>query len=66
MVGDRLRTDVAMGQRLGMAGVLVLSGATSRRPALAADRPARVRPDFVIDNLADLLPHPPDDIEESR
>ena len=29
LVGDRLATDVAMGQRLGMAGVLVLSGATA-------------------------------------
>lgn len=52
MVGDRLTTDVAMGQQLGMTGVLVLSGATT----LADLAAATVRPDYVIDGLADLLP----------
>ena len=57
MVGDRLTTDVAMGQRMGMVGVLVLSGATT-----AADlATSAVHPDFVIDGLADLLPATPDD-----
>jgi ribonucleotide monophosphatase NagD (HAD superfamily) len=55
-----------MGQALGMAGVLVLSGATS--PAdLAA---SHIRPDYVIDHLALLLPEPkpdrPTSPEESR
>src|SRR5438874_2021128 len=45
VVGDRLLTDVRMGQSLGMAGVLVLSGATTPADLAAAD----VRPDYVID-----------------
>jgi HAD superfamily hydrolase (TIGR01450 family) len=52
MVGDRVTTDVAMGQRLGMAGVLVLSGATSPDDLAASP----VRPDYVIEGLADLVP----------
>lgn len=51
MVGDRLSTDVAMGVRAGLAGVLVTTGAT-RREDLAA---SPVRPDFVIDSLLDLV-----------
>jgi NagD protein len=54
VVGDRLLTDVAMGQSLGMASVLVLSGATSR--ADLAGAPAR--PDYVIDGIGQLLPAP--------
>jgi NagD protein len=54
MVGDRLATDVVMGQRLGMAGILALSGATSAGDLSRSD----VRPDFVISTLADLLPEP--------
>lgn len=54
MVGDRLATDVVMGQRLGMAGILALSGATSVSDLSHSD----VRPDFVIATLADLLPEP--------
>ena len=52
MVGDRLGTDVVMGQTLGMAGVLVLSGTTSVEDL----RASAVRPDYVIASLADLLP----------
>jgi NagD protein len=51
MVGDRLATDVAMGQRVGMAGILVLSGATTRAAIEASD----VRPDFVIDGIGNVL-----------
>jgi HAD superfamily hydrolase (TIGR01450 family) len=52
IVGDRVSTDIAMSGPLGMASVLVLSGATSsdeleRSPA---------QPDYVISGLADLLP----------
>lgn len=54
VVGDRLSTDVAMGQSLGMAGILVLSGVTTMADLAAAER----RPDYVIANLADLLPNP--------
>jgi HAD superfamily hydrolase (TIGR01450 family) len=52
MVGDRLLTDVVMGQRLGMAGILTLSGATG----LADLRHTEVRPDYVISTIAELLP----------
>jgi HAD superfamily hydrolase (TIGR01450 family) len=52
LVGDRLSTDVAMGQRVGMAGVLVLSGAT---PA-GAVADSEVRPDYVIEGVHHLLP----------
>lgn len=51
MVGDRLATDVAMGDRAGMAGVLVLTGATS--PA-DLER-SGVRPYAVVSSLTDLL-----------
>jgi HAD superfamily hydrolase (TIGR01450 family) len=52
VVGDRLLTDVAMGQAAGATGVLVLSGAT-RRADLAGDP---VTPDYVIDTVRDLIP----------
>lgn len=50
MVGDRLYTDIAMGQA-GLTTVLVLSGET--RAAQVADSP--FQPDLVVDDLADLL-----------
>ncbi|MEV6315250.1 HAD-IIA family hydrolase [Streptomyces sp. NPDC051776] len=51
MVGDRLATDVAMARTAGMAGVLVLTGATS-----AADLAASgIRPQTVVSSLKDLL-----------
>jgi HAD superfamily hydrolase (TIGR01450 family) len=51
MIGDRLATDVAMGQRVGMAGVLVLSGATTREALASSD----VHPDFVLDDIRYVL-----------
>lgn len=59
LVGDRLATDVAMGQRVGMAGVLVLSGATA--PDALAD--SEVRPDYVVEGIHRLLP---DETTDSR
>ncbi len=52
LVGDRLSTDVAMGQSVGMAGVLVLSGATSAEALAVSD----VRPDYVVEGIHRLLP----------
>lgn len=52
LVGDRLSTDVAMGQRVGMAGVLVLSGAT--KASALAD--SEVHPDYVVEGIHRLLP----------
>lgn len=50
MVGDRVSSDIAGGRRAGLETVLVLSGATSREEAKAAD-PA---PDHVVETLAAL------------
>lgn len=50
MIGDRLETDILMGERAGMRTVLVLSGVTDRATLADSD----VRPDHVIDSLADV------------
>ena len=51
LVGDRLATDVRMAKHAGMAGALVLTGATSLEEALgSADRP-----DYILGALAELL-----------
>lgn len=51
MIGDRVSSDIEGGRRAGLATILVLSGATSREEANAAE-PA---PDLVLDDLAALL-----------
>ena len=51
MVGDRIASDIEGGRRAGLETILVLSGATSREEAEAADPP----PDHVLDDLAGLL-----------
>jgi glycerol 3-phosphatase-2 len=51
MVGDRIASDIEGGRRAGLATILVLSGASSREQAAAADPP----PDLVLDDLAGLL-----------
>lgn len=51
MVGDRIASDIEGGRRAGLATILVLSGASSREDAAAADPP----PDLVLDDLAALL-----------
>jgi len=53
MVGDRLSTDMVMARSAGMAGVLVLTGATSPSDLAAAE--ASVLPDYVIQTLPQLL-----------
>jgi arabinose operon protein AraL len=50
MVGDRIETDVLMGERAGMTTVLVLSGVTDRRTIRRAD----TDPDYVLDSLAEI------------
>ena len=53
MVGDRLYTDVAMGQSAPIQTALVLSGETH-----ADDLPGSpFQPDYVFENLADLTRH---------
>jgi ribonucleotide monophosphatase NagD (HAD superfamily) len=51
MVGDRLDTDIAGAQALGMPGALVLTGVTTRA---AADRDA-VQADGIFDTLDALI-----------
>ncbi|HEY6551588.1 MAG TPA: HAD-IIA family hydrolase [Solirubrobacterales bacterium] len=51
MVGDRLASDIEGGRRAGLETILVLSGASSRAEAEAADRP----PDHIVEDLAGLL-----------
>ena len=50
MVGDRLYTDIALGQTAGVTTVLVLSGETSRE-----DLDSSIfKPDYVFDDLQGL------------
>jgi glycerol-1-phosphatase len=51
MVGDRIASDIEGGRRAGLGTVLVLTGATSREQAGAADPP----PDHVLEDLSGLL-----------
>lgn len=53
MVGDRLETDMAVGNKVGTPTVLVLSGISSREEAAAASH--ALRPTHVIEKLTDLL-----------
>lgn len=52
MVGDRLETDIRMGQEAGMATALVLTGVT-RRDQVAA---SPWKPDYVLENVTGLVP----------
>lgn len=51
MIGDRIASDIEGGRRAGLATILVLTGASTREEAEAAERP----PDRVLDDLAALL-----------
>ena len=53
MVGDRLDTDILVGNRAGAQTVLVLTGISSREEAQQAV--GDMRPDRIIDTLAELL-----------
>ncbi len=64
MVGDRLDTDIAAGERVGIPSLLVLTGVTTPEGVLHA-RPGE-RPDFVGQDLRALLvPYPDVDWIES-
>ncbi|MDR1449333.1 MAG: HAD-IIA family hydrolase [Propionibacteriaceae bacterium] len=56
MVGDRLRTDIAMGKAAGMATALVLTGETTAAEVRCL--PSDQRPDYVLDRLDRLIPAP--------
>jgi NagD protein len=51
MTGDRLETDIRMGQNAGMLTALVLTGVTTRAEAQSASP----TPDLILDNLGQLL-----------
>lgn len=51
IVGDRLASDIEGGRRAGLATILVLTGASSREEADAAEPP----PDHVLNDLPGLL-----------
>lgn len=53
LVGDRLDTDMLMAREAGMAGALVLTGATT----LADVARGEPEPDFIVESIADLVPH---------
>lgn len=50
VVGDRLETDIAVGQNAGCTTALVLTGATSREQAAAADPP----PSHLFEHVGEL------------
>ena len=50
--GDKLYTDIALGQNFGVTSVLVLSGETTKEDVDGAD--ISDKPDFVFDSLADV------------
>jgi 4-nitrophenyl phosphatase len=50
VVGDRLNTDLALGERAGMTTVLVRTGVTTEADLERSD----VSPDHVLDSLADV------------
>lgn len=52
IVGDRLETDVRMGQDAGMATAVVLTGVTTPELLVASS----IQPDYVLRRLDELLP----------
>ncbi len=50
MIGDRLETDIFMGQQAGMKTASVLTGASTRADAERLETP----PDFILDNIGEL------------
>lgn len=51
MVGDRLYTDIAMGNAAGITSILVLSGETTRDDLAGSD----TRPDISVEHLGELI-----------
>jgi ribonucleotide monophosphatase NagD (HAD superfamily) len=50
MAGDRLETDIRMGQQAGMYTAVVLTGVTRRADAEQMTPP----PDLILENLGEL------------
>jgi 4-nitrophenyl phosphatase len=51
MVGDRIETDIAMGKKLGLGTILVLSGVTGS----ADPRIESLGPDHVLRSIREIL-----------
>ncbi len=52
MIGDRLETDILMGQEAGMSTALTLTGATSESTLATSI----IKPTYVLSHLSDLIP----------
>ncbi|WP_101297775.1 HAD-IIA family hydrolase [Halegenticoccus soli] len=50
VVGDRLDTDIALGERAGMTTVLVRTGVTDERASARSE----IQPDHVLDSVAEI------------
>lgn len=55
MVGDRLYTDIAMANRAGCIGILVLSGEATMEDVALLDEAAEQYPTLIVDSVANLL-----------
>jgi ribonucleotide monophosphatase NagD (HAD superfamily) len=55
MVGDRLYTDIAMANRAGCVGVLVLSGETTMADVEALDADAEQMPKLIVNSVDELF-----------
>ena len=55
MVGDRLYTDIAMANRAGCVGVLVLSGEATLEDVAQLDDGAEQMPTIIVNSVAELL-----------
>lgn len=53
MTGDRLETDILMGQHAGMHTALVLTGVTSAENVQTSP----VQPDYILSSVSDLMNH---------
>jgi ribonucleotide monophosphatase NagD (HAD superfamily) len=51
MVGDRLETDILMGQQAGMVTAVTLTGVSKREDVAKMASP----PDFIIENLGEVV-----------
>jgi len=55
MVGDRLYTDIAMANRAGCVGILVLSGEATREDVAKLEEGAEQIPTIIVNSVAELL-----------
>jgi ribonucleotide monophosphatase NagD (HAD superfamily) len=55
MVGDRLYTDIAMANRAGCVGILVLSGEATMADVEGLDSDAEQMPDIIVNSVDELF-----------